>query len=140
MKAVMFNNNGLQLADDYPRPVLRAGEALIRVSLAGICGTDLEILEGYKNFQGVMGHEFCGVIAEINSEGSGNNTSLATARLTPGSRVAGEINCGCGLCSYCLKGLKKHCFNRTAIGITGRDGCMAEFLDNIAREILRVAA
>ncbi len=128
MKAVVFNQNGLQLTDNYPRPVLQAGEALIRVSLAGICGTDLEIVKGYKDFEGVLGHEFCGVIETINSKGSGDSASGAGGRLSLGARVVGEINCGCGLCSYCLKSLKSHCFKRTVPGISGRDGCMAEFL------------
>ncbi len=128
MKAVVFNKNGLQLADDYPRPVLKEGEALVRVAVAGICGTDLEVLGGYKGFEGVMGHEFCGVIEDIKKEGStvfidGDNT-----RLEVGARVVGEINCGCGSCSYCLSGLKSHCLRRTATGITGRDGCMAEYV------------
>ncbi len=128
MKAVVFNQNGMQLVEDYPGPVLKEGEALVRVAFAGICGTDLEVLEGYKGFEGVMGHEFCGVIEEIKKESftehiDGNNT-----RLEVGSRVVGEINCGCGLCSYCLRGFKRHCLRRNTIGINGRDGCMADYV------------
>ncbi len=128
MKAVVFNKNGLQLVDDYPGPALKEGEALVRVAIAGICGTDLEILAGYKGYEGVMGHELCGVIEEIKARNSAENTALDYARLEVGSRVVGEINCGCGSCSYCLRGLKSHCLRRSAIGITGRDGCMAEYV------------
>jgi len=128
MKAVVFNKNGLQLADDYPGPVLKEGEALVRVVLAGICGTDLEVLGGYKGFEGVMGHEFCGVIEEFKKEGSTEDIDGDNTRLEVGSRVVGEINCGCGSCSNCLRGLKNHCLRRTAIGINGRDGCMAEYV------------
>jgi len=128
MKAVVFNKNGLQLVDDYLRPVLKEDEALVRVAVAGICGTDLEILEGYKGFEGVMGHEFCGVIEEINTKDFAKYEDRDNTRLEVGARVVGEINCGCGSCSNCLRGLKSHCLRRTAIGITGRDGCMAEYV------------
>ncbi len=128
MKAVVFNKNGLQLVDDYPRPKPKEGEALLRVALAGICGTDLEILEGYKGFEGVMGHEFCGVIEEIKKEGLNEYIDEDNTQLEVGARVVGEINCRCGSCSNCLRGLKSHCLKRTTIGINGRDGCMTEYV------------
>lgn len=97
-------------------PRRRAGEALIRVTLAGICATDLEILRGYRSLHGIPGHEFVGTVVE-----SDNPQWMQR-------RVVGEINVPCGRCDMCLWGWPKHCRNRSAIGIQGRDGAMAEYL------------
>ena len=88
----------------------------MRVAVAGICGTDLEIARGYMQYRGVPGHEFAGRVVES------KNASLA------GRRVVGEINAGCGRCAMCASGLGRHCPNRTVLGILGRDGAFAEFL------------
>ncbi len=117
MKALLFKNE-LQLVDIYPQPSLRAEEALIQITKAGICRTDLEIIKGYMDFEGILGHEFCGVVEDI----EGSDRSLL------GKRVVAEINCGCRECAYCRQGLERHCPRRTTLGITGRDGCMAEYL------------
>ncbi len=69
MKAVVFNDkDGLRLDTNYPKPVPQKGEALIKVNLAGICNTDFEITKGYMGYNGILGHEFVGVVEEINSE------------------------------------------------------------------------
>jgi threonine dehydrogenase-like Zn-dependent dehydrogenase len=91
-------------------------EALVRVSLSGICNTDLEIARGYAGFNGTIGHEFVGVV-----ERSAN-------RKLVGQRVVGEINAGCGRCELCRAGDPRHCPSRTVLGIVGRDGAHAEFL------------
>jgi threonine dehydrogenase-like Zn-dependent dehydrogenase len=88
----------------------------VRVLVAGICNTDIEILKGYMGFRGIIGHEFVGLVEECAEE-----------RLL-GRRVVGEINAGCGRCDYCLKGLERHCPARSVLGILGRDGAMAEYL------------
>ncbi|HKV56591.1 MAG TPA: alcohol dehydrogenase catalytic domain-containing protein, partial [Candidatus Binataceae bacterium] len=102
--------------NDWPAPSPRLGESLIRVRMAGICGTDLELARGYMGYRGVPGHEFVGEVVE----------SETTAII--GSRVAGEINAGCRDCEPCLAGLQRHCANRTVLGILGRDGAFADFL------------
>jgi threonine dehydrogenase-like Zn-dependent dehydrogenase len=117
MKAVVFDGN-LKLVNDYPLPQPASGEALIKVSLAGICNTDLEIIKGYASFTGVIGHEFVGTVEKVN----GNAGNLK------GKRVVGEINSGCGRCEYCRTGLKEHCENRKVLGIHGKDGAMAEYV------------
>ena len=64
MRALVLKDN-LTLRQDYPSPgvpTLPPGEALIRVRQAGICNTDLELLRGYANFEGVPGHEFVGQV------------------------------------------------------------------------------
>ena len=53
---------------------------------------------------------------------------MLTRGLTPGDRVVGEINAGCGVCDLCRAGDPRHCPERTVLGIVGRDGAHAEFL------------
>src|SRR6202045_3992623 len=115
MRALVFDRN-LQFRTDYPDPVASPGESIVRVSLAGICGTDLEIARGYMQYRGVPGHEFAGRVVES------QDPALR------GKRVVGEINAGCGRCAACSAGLARHCPNRTVLGILGRDGAFAEFL------------
>jgi threonine dehydrogenase-like Zn-dependent dehydrogenase len=101
---------------ELPQPKPGPGEALIRVTLAGVCGTDLQILRGYHDFQGILGHEFVGVVA-----GPPGSSWL-------GKRVVGEINVSCGDCDLCRKGLTRHCRTRRVIGIKDRDGAFAPYL------------
>lgn len=91
-------------------------EALVRVLLSGICNTDLEIARGYAGFKGTLGHEFVGLVEE------------SADRALVGRRVVGEINAGCGKCELCRAGDPRHCVTRTVLGIVGRDGAHAEFL------------
>jgi threonine dehydrogenase-like Zn-dependent dehydrogenase len=98
---------------ETPRPTGR--EALLRTRLAGICGTDLEILRGYMAFEGILGHEF---VAEV--ERCPSRPELE------GQRVVGGINAGCGACPSCREDESRHCPDRSVLGILGRDGCHAE--------------
>jgi threonine dehydrogenase-like Zn-dependent dehydrogenase len=91
-------------------------EALVRVLLSGICNTDLEVVRGYGDFNGTIGHEFVGLVEE------------SSDRKLVGRRVVGEINAGCGKCDLCRAGDTRHCASRTVLGIVGRDGAHAEFL------------
>ena len=125
MKALRFDEEGLRVAE-VPAPS-RAGEALVRVTLAGVCNTDLEIARGYAGFRGTPGHEFVGV-AE----------SAPGAPELVGRRVVGEINAGCGACALCLAGDPRHCPSRTVLGIVGRDGAFAEVLQLPAANLLPV--
>jgi alcohol dehydrogenase len=115
MRALYFHNQ-LEYAPDYPDPQPLSGEALIRVLLAGVCNTDLEIVKGYMNFQGVLGHEFVGVVERAED--------LAWI----GRRVVGEINAGCRKCDYCRSGLARHCPDRSVLGILNRGGAFADYL------------
>ncbi|MFZ5448714.1 MAG: MDR/zinc-dependent alcohol dehydrogenase-like family protein [Thermodesulfobacteriota bacterium] len=101
---------------ELPHPEPGAGEVLVRVSMAGICGTDLQILKGYHNFRGIMGHEFVGEVA-----GPEDTPWL-------GQRVVGEINIGCGECDRCRRGLARHCRQRRVLGIKNHDGAFAHYL------------
>lgn len=115
MRALLLDRK-LSLRQDYPDPVPVPGESIVRVRMAGICGTDLELARGYMDYRGVPGHEFVGEVADTGS------AALA------GRRVVGEINAACGRCERCLAGLGRHCPNRTVLGILGRDGAFADYL------------
>jgi threonine dehydrogenase-like Zn-dependent dehydrogenase len=125
MKALRFENNKLRLTE-IAAPNTE-NEAVVRVLKSGICNTDLEIVRGYAGFQGTIGHEFVGVVEE---------SKIAPALI--GKRVVGEINAGCGACEVCVQGDSRHCPRRTVLGIVGRDGSHAEFLNLPARNLLEV--
>ena len=109
-----MEENGPSLKEVAP-PEPLADEALIRVRLAGICATDLELIRGYMNFRGVLGHEFVGEVAG------------PEAHPLLGRRVVGEINCGCGICAWCVRGMERHCPDRSVLGILDRPGTFAEY-------------
>lgn len=114
MKSLWLENLALSLRREQPLPE-RAGEALLRVRLAGICGTDLEMVRGYYPFCGVPGHEF---VAEVAADAPPEWL---------GKRVVGEINAVCGQCEACRQGRPTHCENRSVLGILNRDGVFAEY-------------
>jgi threonine dehydrogenase-like Zn-dependent dehydrogenase len=126
--------DGQLVAVEKPTPTLRPNWALIKVRLAGICNTDVEILRGYHDFSGVPGHEFVG---EVVSVGDGGNPTPAIKQAQSrwvGRRVTGDINVSCAaygykpICEFCLRGLKTHCARRTVLGIVNHDGAFAEYL------------
>lgn len=128
-KMISFVVRGKKLSKvRKPVPGLRPGWALVRVRLAGICNTDVEILRGYHSFRGTPGHEFVGEVADV------AGVSKAARKRWVGKRVAGEINVGClaygfrPLCEFCKRGLKTHCARRTVLGIVSHDGAFAEYL------------
>lgn len=125
MKALRFINNRLELSD-VAMP-LNENEALVRVTLSGICNTDVEIVRGYAGFQGTIGHEFVGIVEDA-----------PNAKHLIGKRVVGEINAGCGVCELCKSGDPRHCPNRTVLGIVGRDGAHADFLQLPVVNLLEV--
>lgn len=121
MKAVVFSDEkGLRLDNNYSKPVPQKGEALIRVTMAGICNTDFEITKGYMGYNGVLGHEFIGIVEDVNDE----DKSLI------GKRVTAEISYGCDKpdCEWCAIKNYRHCPERHTLGIVAKDGCMAEYV------------
>ncbi len=127
MQALHLGPEGLRLIDaGRPRPP--AGEALVRVAKAGICATDLELVKGYAGFEGILGHEFVGVV-----EAAGDAAWV-------GRRVVGSINAGCGRCRECAGFGPEHCPRRTVLGIVGRDGAFADYLTLPAANLLEVPA
>jgi len=120
--------NGKLREVQRPLPKLRPRWALLRVRLAGICNTDVEILRGYHQFQGVPGHEFVGEVVDV------AGVSAGARKRWIGKRVAGEINVACPaygfkpVCVFCRRGLRTHCARRTVLGIVAHDGAFAEYL------------
>jgi len=117
MKAIWLENNALRYRDDVPVPEPSPGEALVAVRLAGICGTDLELVKGYYPYTGIPGHEFVGEIVQ---------STVHPERV--GDRVVGEINVVCGTCEPCLRRQSTHCERRSVLGIMNRHGAFAEYL------------
>ncbi len=114
MRALFWDGTVARVVD-RPRPAPQSGMALVRVRLAGICNTDLELTKGYMNFRGVLGHEFVGTVEDGPPDWQHQ-------------RVVGEINFGCGACPWCLRGLQRHCPTRRVMGILDADGAFAEFV------------
>src|SRR5689334_6034706 len=112
MQAVVFDGQ-LHLDTTYPQPVATSEDVLVRVTRAGICNTDMELVKGYMGFTGVLGHEFAGVVESGPMQGQ---------------RVTGEINLNCGECEMCGKGIPSQCLNRTTVGIDRKDGAMGEWV------------
>ena len=115
MKALWLCDGRLRLREDLRLPENAPDESRVRVIAAGVCGTDLALVDGLYPFEGVPGHEFVGVVEE-------------GPQALVGKRVVGEINAACGRCPECLAGIAKHCRARTALGIRGRNGAFAEYL------------
>ncbi len=129
---------GRLVAAQKPLPTLRPGWALVRVRLAGICNTDLEILRGYHNFTGTPGHEFVGEAVRVRVRTPKDSRWV-------GRRVVGDINIACAaygyktLCTYCRRGVLTHCLRRRVLGIVGHDGAFAEYLALPLSNLYRVA-
>lgn len=117
MKAIWLENQELSIRNTIPNPQPKTGEVLIRVRMAGICSTDLELVKGYYPFAGILGHEFVGEVLAAPGNPSWR-----------GKRVVGEINIVCGRCETCLVGRSTHCENRSVLGIKSHHGAFAEYL------------
>ncbi len=119
-RAVVFDGN--LSTNQRARPVSDADEVLIRLRLGGICNTDLELIQGYKDFSGVLGHEFVGDVIEGPAEWIGR-------------RVVGEINISCGVCDLCRQGLPTHCRQRRILGMQNYDGAFADVFRLVTRNL-----
>ncbi len=123
MKALIKYDKGAKgvALREVGKPVPKSDELLIRISAAGICGTDIHIMhDEYEcDLPVIMGHEFTGIVEEIGSnvEGFdvGDQVVAVTAAIT------------CENCTYCKQGLRMMCKQRKSIG-SGTDGAMAEFM------------
>ncbi len=114
MRALRFDGKAVRVCD-APEPEDRDESVSVRVSLAGICNTDLEIVRGYMGFRGILGHEFVGRVEDGPGEWRGQ-------------RVVGEINFACQQCPICAQGLQRHCPSRSVMGILDVDGAFAELV------------
>lgn len=113
MKALLYD--GKLSIQQVPDPEPKQGEVLIQVRYSSICNTDLEILQGYMGFNGILGHEFVGEVISGESRFFGKD-------------VVGEINISCGHCYMCQTGRRNHCTNRSVIGIFEHAGTFADYV------------
>jgi 2-desacetyl-2-hydroxyethyl bacteriochlorophyllide A dehydrogenase len=132
MKALVYRGPKTLELVDAERPPVQPGEVLVRVAATGICGSDVH---GYLGLTGrrtppmIMGHEFCGTVAEVGSEVRGFQV---------GDRIAVQPVVFCGECSYCREGLTNLCTRRRFFGVMDCNGSMAEFLNVPARLLFRM--
>jgi len=113
VRAIVLEKDEVQVDAVRPAPTPAADEVVVRVTRAGVCETDLQLIKGYMGFRGVLGHEFVGV---------------AESGPFAGRRVVGEINCACWNCATCRSGFPTHCPNRTVLGILNHDGAFADLI------------
>lgn len=128
MQAVVLHGLGdLRYEEDWPNPVLEDGWALVRVSAAGICGSDIARVHktGSYSYPIVLGHEFCGVVEHIES-----------SKYTVGDRVAVLPIIPCGSCSGCATG-PFHCESYDFVG-SRRNGGFAQFCTVPEKNLFRL--
>jgi threonine dehydrogenase-like Zn-dependent dehydrogenase len=119
MQALIYDGQ-LRFEVDVPEPTPTGDQALLKIRRAGICNTDLELIAGYMNFSGILGHEFVGEVIH---------------GALQGKRVAGEINVTDGTCDFCQRGVPSQCRDRTAVGIAGHPGAFADYLALTSRNL-----
>ncbi|MGB4338368.1 MAG: alcohol dehydrogenase catalytic domain-containing protein [Bacillota bacterium] len=114
MRALVYAKN--PKLQNVPEPQRLPGQALIRVELAGICNTDIEITQGYSNYRGILGHEFVGKVVES------DDLHLVD------KRVVGSIDVPCGGCKFCRMNMPNYCSNRMTMGMDRWQGCLADYV------------
>jgi threonine dehydrogenase-like Zn-dependent dehydrogenase len=110
MKALTFQATGDVKVMDVPKPAIKtSGDALIKVTLGAVCGSDMHILHGHTpmNQGAVLGHEFVGVVEEVGPE---------VKRFKPGDRVVSSFFTSCGVCALCRKGWFNQCADKGTFG------------------------
>ncbi|MDQ6880311.1 MAG: alcohol dehydrogenase family protein [Candidatus Dormibacteraeota bacterium] len=110
MKALTFQGEGDVKVTDVPKPTIRgSSEALVKVTLGAVCGSDLHIFHGHTpvNQGAVLGHEFVGVVEEVGPE---------VKRFKAGDRVVSSFFTSCGHCALCRKGWFNQCINKGTFG------------------------
>ena len=122
MKAVILNGPNNFDVTELPKPEIGDGDILLEMKKAAICGTDMRILAGTKTkgdrYPSVIGHEMCGVIAEVGKDVKGYEV---------GEKVSIANVIPCGSCPACLAGRENACMNRKAIGYEF-DGGFEEYI------------
>lgn len=129
MDAVYLENGTIRFEASFPKPSVGSHQVLIKISLAGICATDLALLSGYANFSGIPGHEFVGTVVETGEQ-------VDSSWLN--QRVVAEINQFCGQCPACEAKRFSHCYHRKVVGIREHQGAFAQFLVVNANTLHRI--
>ena len=122
MRAVVLSGPNQFAPAEIEKPQIGPDEILLEMKAAAICGTDMRILTGKKTkgvrYPSVIGHEFCGVIAEVGADVKGYEV---------GEKVAMANVIPCHHCSSCLRGRTNACLDRKAIGYEF-DGGFEEYI------------
>ena len=120
MKAVVYESAKNFTIKEIPTPEPKAGEVLVKIELAGVCGTDLHIHEGdfLAEFPLIPGHEMVGIVSAL---GAGVNQFKVGERVTVNPVVS------CGDCEFCREGKPILCHNRKGLG-TNWPGSFAEYM------------
>ena len=130
MKAITLASIGAVELAERPEPRLeRAGDALVRVTTAGICGSDVHVVEGRDRgvrLGTILGHEFVGVVEELGAGVRG---------LAVGDRVVAPFTVSCGACFYCRRGLTARCEQSEGFGFVSDSG---RGLQGAQAELVRV--
>jgi 2-desacetyl-2-hydroxyethyl bacteriochlorophyllide A dehydrogenase len=137
MRAVVLQGAGRVRVAAVPIPPLQQGTALVRVSYTGLCGTDLELLQGQTGYQRdgrtrfphIPGHEWCGVVASVAGQ---------RATLQPGDRVVGQTMVPCGQCGTCGQGRRRQCPDLVETGLYGLQGAAADYVRVPTRSLVAV--
>ena len=128
MKAIqVFGPREVKLVE-IDAPICQPDEVKIKIDAVGICGTDIEIINGGMPYYTsgmayypiVLGHEWCGTVIEHGSQ--------ASEKIKIGDRVVGEVSLGCRLCSLCLEGNYHRCRNRVETGVMNKNGGLADYI------------
>jgi len=134
--ALVVRRPGEVVLEERPIPTPGPGEVLITPAVVGLCGTDLEIVDGsidpaYTHYPLVLGHEWSGTVAA-------DGQVPADEGPAPGSLVVGEGIVPCGHCQHCRAGQTNLCLTYDELGFT-RDGAAAGFL-TIQRSLVHALA
>jgi L-iditol 2-dehydrogenase len=132
-KAIWRGTDLLEFVRDAagPPPVQDPDHVRLRITAAGVCGTDVHIIQGRLRFTDpplVLGHEFTGVVEEC---------GVAVTGVRPGDRVKCDSVVGCGACAWCARGATQFCPTGSEFGIT-RDGAWCEYLVAPERNLHRL--
>ena len=127
MRALVFKDFGSVALTDVPLPTIEEpGDALVRVTTAAICGSDLHVINGRipgMTPGSTLGHEFVGIVEDVSPE---------VTRFRPGDRVVGSFTIPCGTCWFCQRGLFSRCPDQRVFGygsfLGDVQGCQAEFV------------
>lgn len=132
MRALRSTRGQLHLDPRSSEPIAGAGDAVVRVLRAAISPLDLAVVRGQVTHEGVLGHEFVGIVERI--EGDAGDA----ARALIGKRVVGQPEIVCAACDLCRAGLSRHCRSARMLGVGSWPGCIAERLAIPARNLVPI--
>lgn len=123
MQAIEFAQDGTASVREIPKPTAGPGEAVVRVTSAGVCGSDISALHGTHPFRKpplISGHEVGGIIDHIDPESAGP--------LEAGSRVVIDPQWPCQTCALCTRGDYHLCTSKTMLGVPTWPGGLADYV------------